>query len=113
MRQDDSYFHWCWQVYKLLQPHFRYTLRINCNARKELICAGGIIENTFTPGPYCMELSAKVYESWRFEDQSLPADLLKRCTQTSTLRHNPSLSFVYRKPGFTLITHPPLPLHVL
>jgi hypothetical protein len=65
-------------VYKLLEPHFRYTMRINANARKVLINAGGIVEQSFTPGPYCMELSASAYASWRFNEQGVPHDLKKR-----------------------------------
>lgn len=68
----------CLQLYKLLEPHFRYTMRINCNARKVLINAGGIVEQAFTPGPYCMELSAVAYDNWKFKDQSFPNDLLAR-----------------------------------
>ena len=67
------------QVYKLMLPHFRYTLQINANARNSLINAGGIIESVFTPGPYAMRLSSAAYRSWRFADQALPADLQKRC----------------------------------
>ena len=32
------------QVFQLLQPHFRYTLAINANARSSLINAGGVVE---------------------------------------------------------------------
>ena len=31
-------------IYKLLHPHFRYTLEINARARQSLVNAGGIIE---------------------------------------------------------------------
>ena len=73
-------------MYKLLQPHFRYTMRINCAARTNLINAGGLVEKTFTPGPYSMELSSVVYSSWRFDEQALPADLLKRWAAVCSLR---------------------------
>ena len=72
-------------MYKLLQPHFRYTMRINCAARTSLINAGGIVEVGFTPGPYSMELSSIVYNSWRFDEQALPADLLKRWAAACSL----------------------------
>jgi hypothetical protein len=37
-------------VFKLMLPHFRFTLDINSKARASLINAGGIIEDTFTAG---------------------------------------------------------------
>ncbi|KAK7381792.1 hypothetical protein VNO80_00339 [Phaseolus coccineus] len=65
-------------IYKLLHPHFRDTININALARKSLITAGGIIEQTFLPGPYSMEMSSAVYKNWVFTDQALPNDLIKR-----------------------------------
>jgi hypothetical protein len=37
-------------VYKLMLPHFRYTMHINTNARAILINADGTLEQTFTSG---------------------------------------------------------------
>jgi hypothetical protein len=34
------------QVYKLITPHFLYTLRMNANARTTLVNQGGIVEVT-------------------------------------------------------------------
>ncbi|XP_055825594.1 linoleate 13S-lipoxygenase 3-1, chloroplastic [Solanum dulcamara] len=65
-------------IYKLLDPHMRYTLEINGLARQSLLNADGIIEASFTPGRYCMEISAAAYKNWRFDLQSLPADLIRR-----------------------------------
>ncbi|WVZ25367.1 hypothetical protein V8G54_003911 [Vigna mungo] len=65
-------------IYKLLHPHFRDTININALARKSLINAGSIIEQTFLPGPYSMEMSSAVYKNWVFTDQALPKDLIKR-----------------------------------
>lgn len=65
-------------LHKLLIPHFRNTMEINRSARQSLITAGGIIEQCFTSGKYSMEISAKAYMGWRFNEQGLPADLLKR-----------------------------------
>ena len=66
-------------ILKLLKPHFRYTLAINASARQLLINAGGIIENTFTSGPFSLAISSAAYKSsWRFDHESLPMDLLKR-----------------------------------
>jgi hypothetical protein len=56
---------------------------INSAARAVLISAGGIIESSFTPGKYCLELGALVYKlDWRFDQQGLPADLQKRFDST-------------------------------
>ncbi|XP_017407059.2 seed linoleate 9S-lipoxygenase [Vigna angularis] len=65
-------------IYKLLYPHFRDTLNINSLARKSLISAGSIIEQTFLPGPYSMVMSSAIYKNWVFADQALPKDLIKR-----------------------------------
>ncbi|PKI74263.1 hypothetical protein CRG98_005320 [Punica granatum] len=66
-------------IYKLLDPHMRYTLEINALARQNLINADGVIEACFTPGRYCMEISAAAYKNfWRFDQESLPADLIRR-----------------------------------
>ena len=65
-------------VYKLLIPHFLDTMDINQAARQSLINASGIIEQGFAPGRYCMELSSKAYKQWKFNEQGLEADLLKR-----------------------------------
>ncbi|KAK9081615.1 hypothetical protein Syun_031398 [Stephania yunnanensis] len=66
-------------IFKLLDPHMRYTLEINALARQVLINAGGVIESCFTPGQYCMEISAAAYKDmWRFDLEGLPADLIQR-----------------------------------
>ncbi|KAJ7945523.1 Lipoxygenase [Quillaja saponaria] len=66
-------------IYKLLHPHMRYTLEINALARQSLINGGGVIEACFSPGKYGMELSSAAYENmWRFDMESLPADLVRR-----------------------------------
>ncbi|XVF41916.1 hypothetical protein PTKIN_Ptkin01aG0319300 [Pterospermum kingtungense] len=65
-------------IYKLLHPHFRYTMAINALARERLISADGIIEQAFYPGKYSMEMSSAIYKNWNFLDQSLPNDLKKR-----------------------------------
>ncbi|KAJ9691918.1 hypothetical protein PVL29_011163 [Vitis rotundifolia] len=66
-------------IFKLLDPHMRYTLEINGMARQTLINADGVIESCFTPGRYCMEMSASAYKNfWRFDLEGLPADLIRR-----------------------------------
>ncbi|XP_057548300.1 linoleate 13S-lipoxygenase 3-1, chloroplastic-like [Amaranthus tricolor] len=65
-------------IYKLLEPHMRYTLHINALARQGLINGDGIIEACFTPGRYSMDLSAAAYKNWRFDMEGLPYDLIRR-----------------------------------
>ncbi|GLJ21754.1 hypothetical protein SUGI_0405850 [Cryptomeria japonica] len=65
-------------LHKLLSPHFRDTMNINALARHILINAGGLIEKTVFPHEYSMEISAVVYKNWRFDEEGLPVDLLKR-----------------------------------
>ncbi|CAF2176734.1 hypothetical protein BRARA_G01999 [Brassica rapa] len=66
-------------IYRLLHPHFRYTMEINARARQSLVNAGGIIETCFWPGKYSLELSSDVYgKLWRFDKEGLPADLINR-----------------------------------
>jgi lipoxygenase len=66
-------------IFKLLDPHMRYTLEINAIARQNLINADGVIESCFTPGRYAMEISSAAYKaSWRFDKESLPQDLIRR-----------------------------------
>uniref|UniRef100_A0ACD5V7K9 Uncharacterized protein n=1 Tax=Avena sativa TaxID=4498 RepID=A0ACD5V7K9_AVESA len=66
-------------VYRLLHPHFRYTMEINALAREALINADGIIEDAFWPGKYSIELSSVVYgATWQFNTEALPEDLVSR-----------------------------------
>ena len=65
-------------INKLLSPHYRDTMNINSLARKALINADGIIEQTFLWGRYALEMSAVLYKDWVFLDQALPNDLIKR-----------------------------------
>nr|KAJ0200266.1 hypothetical protein LSAT_V11C600317420 [Lactuca sativa] len=66
-------------IRRLLLPHLRYTMQINALARLALINAGGIIESTFSPGKYSMQICSDAYDQlWRFDQESLPADLISR-----------------------------------
>jgi hypothetical protein len=41
--------------------------------------AAGVIESSFSPGSFSMQLSSKVYGlAWRFKEEGLRADLEKR-----------------------------------
>ncbi|XP_010265848.1 PREDICTED: linoleate 13S-lipoxygenase 2-1, chloroplastic-like [Nelumbo nucifera] len=82
-------------IYKLLHPHFRYTMRINALARTALINASGIIEDSFSPAKYSMELSSVVYDKfWQFDKQGLPADLISRgmAIEDPTAKHGLKLT---------------------
>ncbi|XP_057964766.1 linoleate 9S-lipoxygenase 6-like [Malania oleifera] len=65
-------------IHWLLGPHFRDTIHVNALARRILINAGGILETILFSGEFSMELSAELYKDWRFDEQGLPADLVKR-----------------------------------
>uniref|UniRef100_A0A3N7G2T8 Lipoxygenase n=1 Tax=Populus trichocarpa TaxID=3694 RepID=A0A3N7G2T8_POPTR len=62
----------------LLRPHFKDTIHINALARSILINSRGILEKTLFSGEISMELSSELYKEWRFDEQALPADLVKR-----------------------------------
>ncbi|KAM1483448.1 hypothetical protein ACFX15_034701 [Malus domestica] len=65
-------------VHWLLDPHFKDTMHVNALARSMLINSGGILEKTLFSAELSMQLSAELYKEWRFDEQALPADLLKR-----------------------------------
>ncbi|PSR86298.1 Linoleate 9S-lipoxygenase 7 [Actinidia chinensis var. chinensis] len=65
-------------IHRLLDPHFKDTMHINALSRSVLIKSGGILEKILSTGEISMELSSALYKDWRFDEQGLPADLLKR-----------------------------------
>ncbi|KAL5765029.1 hypothetical protein ACOSQ2_017623 [Xanthoceras sorbifolium] len=66
-------------IYRLLTPHFRYTMEINALARQVLVNAGGIIESTFSSSKHSTEFSSYAYDKqWRFDHEGLPKDLISR-----------------------------------
>ncbi|XP_057247595.1 LOW QUALITY PROTEIN: linoleate 13S-lipoxygenase 2-1, chloroplastic-like [Beta vulgaris subsp. vulgaris] len=97
-------------IYRLLHPHFRYTMEINALARQALINADGIIEKTFTTGKYSLELClcSSIYGSdWRFDREALPEDLKSRgmAVEDSNARHGWKLTiddYPYAKDGLDL-----------
>ncbi|KAJ4834857.1 Lipoxygenase 2, chloroplastic [Turnera subulata] len=95
-------------IYRLLKPHFRYTMEINALARQSLINANGIIESTFAPGKYAIELSSYAYDKvWRFDHEALPADLIARgmAVEDPTAEHGLKLTvedYPYASDGLLL-----------
>ncbi|XP_022874248.1 linoleate 9S-lipoxygenase 6-like [Olea europaea var. sylvestris] len=65
-------------IHRLLDPHFKDTIQVNALARSMVVNAGGILEKTLFSGPISMELSSALYKKWRFDEQSLPMDLIIR-----------------------------------
>ncbi|KAJ1381887.1 PLAT/LH2 domain [Sesbania bispinosa] len=66
-------------VFKLLKPHLKHTLQINALAREALINEGGIIESDFSSCKYSAEIISAAYKDWwRFDMETLPADLIRR-----------------------------------
>lgn len=72
-------------IHRLLDPHFKDTMQVNAFARSVLLNAGGILEKTMFPGLYSLELSSMIYKDWRFDEQALPIDLLKRYSTSLSL----------------------------
>lgn len=65
-------------IHRLLDPHFKDTMHVNALARSILINSGGLLEKILFSGEISMELSSKLYRDWTFDEQALPADLMKR-----------------------------------
>ena len=66
-------------VYKLLKPHFMYTIGINTIGRNTLIQPGGIVDRVLAVGGGGhIELVAKAYKRFRLEDLNIPKTLEKR-----------------------------------
>ena len=65
-------------LYKLLKPHYLNTMDINQDVGESLINGNGVIELVFTPAKYSTKMSSKIYKEWKFNEQGLPVDLLKR-----------------------------------
>ena len=76
-------------VYKILKPHFIYTIGINAIGRATLICPGGIVDKVLSIG--CgghVEIMAKAYKNFKFEDLNIPHVLAKRGVMDKTVLPN-------------------------
>lgn len=61
-----------------LSPHFKDTMNANVAARETFLNSGGRIERCFVTGKYSNEVSSIDYRSWRFDEQAIPRDLIRR-----------------------------------
>lgn len=69
-------------IHRILNPHFKDTMHINALTRLILINSGGILERMLFPGETCMQITCDLYKEWKFTEQGLPADLIKRYNRT-------------------------------
>ncbi|MCI15411.1 putative linoleate 9S-lipoxygenase 5-like, partial [Trifolium medium] len=53
-------------------------MHINALTRLILINSGGILEKILFPGETCMQITCDLYKDWKFTEQGLPSDLIKR-----------------------------------
>ncbi|KAI5077884.1 hypothetical protein GOP47_0008007 [Adiantum capillus-veneris] len=65
-------------LHAFLDPHLKDTANLNSEGRTALISAGGRIEKNFAGGKYQMQMVCQEYKKWKFSEQSLPNDLLRR-----------------------------------
>ena len=76
-------------LYRLLKPHFRYTIAINSAARKNLINSSGIIDQTFSIGgkgkEMLMQRACKVYD---VQDANIKENVKKRGVDDPTFLPN-------------------------
>ncbi|GJY46693.1 lipoxygenase 1, chloroplastic [Tanacetum coccineum] len=73
------------QPKRVLTPRVDATSNWTWQLAKAHVCSNDVgstsfrtIEQGFTPGRYCMEISAAAYKHWRFDLEGLPADLIRR-----------------------------------
>ena len=86
-------------LYRLLKPHFRYTIAINSAARQNLINSSGIIDQTFSIGgkgkEMLMQRACKVYD---VQDANIKENVKKRGV------HNPTFlpNYYFRDDGILI-----------
>lgn len=69
-------------IHRILNPHFKDTMHINALTRLILINSGEILERMLFPGETCMQITCDLYKEWKFTEQGLLADLIKRYNRT-------------------------------
>ncbi|MCO5584311.1 hypothetical protein L7F22_038235 [Adiantum nelumboides] len=62
----------------LLSPHFKDTMGTNQAARETFLNSDGRIERCFVTGKHSNEVSSIDYARWRFDEQAIPKDLIRR-----------------------------------
>nr|XP_046191947.1 hydroperoxide isomerase ALOXE3-like isoform X1 [Oncorhynchus gorbuscha] len=83
-------------IYKLLIPHFRYTLQINTLARQALISENGLFtENASVGGPGMVEFLKKAMASLTYSSLCMPEDITARGLESIP-------NFFYREDGLRL-----------
>ena len=86
-------------VYKLLQPHFRYTIGINSAARKNLINDGGLIDQIFSiEGEGKNELIGRASKAYNVQGANVKWNTKERGVDDPTLLPN----YHYRDDGILI-----------
>ena len=66
-------------VHELLAPHCRFTMAINHAARTKMLAPGGVIDETMSVGrDGALDLCARAWKTWSFEQYDLHGDLRAR-----------------------------------
>lgn len=69
----------CHPIYKLLLPHFKFQLGINCRAREILLAQNGPVDQVMPISIKAISKAVNIaYSNWRFDEASFPAMLEKR-----------------------------------
>eukprot|EP01115_Flamella_aegyptia_P005725 TRINITY_DN2401_c0_g2_i2.p1 TRINITY_DN2401_c0_g2~~TRINITY_DN2401_c0_g2_i2.p1 ORF type:complete len:356 (-),score=101.03 TRINITY_DN2401_c0_g2_i2:134-1201(-) len=69
----------CHPVYKILLPHFKFQLAINCKARELLLAEGGPVDLVMPLKMKAINQHLhKLYAQWRFDQSNFPALITNR-----------------------------------